>query len=74
MVKIQAGLSGGQMRFGEHSAMDPLTLLSLVEDQPEDYRLNGPFKLRFKWNQVSGEGRIRALEIILSRLGAHETN
>jgi len=74
VVKIQAGLSGGQIRFGEHSEIDPLTLLSLVENQPEDYRLDGPFKLRFKWDQVSGEDRIRALETILNRLGAHETN
>ena len=74
VVKIQAGLSRGQIRFGERSAMDPLALLSLIEDQPEDYRLDGPFKLRFKWDQVSGENRIRALEAILNQLGAHETN
>jgi len=74
VAKIQAGLSGGQIRFGEHSTMDPLALLSLVEDQSEDYRLNGPFKLRFKWDQVLEEDRIRALEMILTRLGAHKTN
>jgi len=74
VVKIQASLSGGQIRFGEHSTMDPLALLSLVEDQPEDYRLDGPFRLRFKWDQKSGEDRIRALETILARLSAHETD
>ena len=73
-VKIQASLSGGQIRFGEHSTMDPLALLSLVEDQPEDYRLDGPFRLRFKWDQESGEDRIRALETILAQLGAHEAD
>ena len=73
VVKIQAGPSDGHIRFGEHSTIDPLTLLSLVEDEPENYRLDGPFKLRFEWDQESGKNRVEALEAILARLGAHET-
>lgn len=71
-VKIQAGPAGGTIRFGERAAIDPIALVSLVEDRPEAYRLDGPFKLRFKWDTASEQDRLGALEALLRRLGADE--
>ena len=70
--KIQAGGSGGVLRFGRHARIDPKALVGLVEDEPERYRLDGPFKLRFSSTAASEAERIRAVEKLLLRLGATE--
>jgi transcription-repair coupling factor (superfamily II helicase) len=70
VAKIQAGAHSGSVRFGERSSVDPHALISLVEDDAESYRLDGPFKLRFSWQADSAEQRIDALETLLLKLGA----
>ena len=52
--------------------LDPKALVGLVEDEPERYRLDGPFKLRFSSTAASEAERIRAVEKLLLRLGATE--
>ena len=51
VMKIQAENRGGSLRFGERAAIDPIVLVAMVEDQAETYSLEGPFKLRFRWNR-----------------------
>jgi transcription-repair coupling factor (superfamily II helicase) len=70
--KIQAGAKGGVVRFGRRVAVDPGALVNLVAGDPEAYRLDGPFKLRFSWQLASDDERIRALERLLLRLGAEK--
>lgn len=68
--KIRAQNAGGTLEFGEHSAVDPVLLVNLVEDEPESFRLDGPFKLRFKWSLDSDEERPASVSELLTRLGA----
>jgi len=68
--KIQAGAEGGVLRFGEHAKVDPVALVGLVEDEPERFSLDGPFKLRFVGKARTEEERIHAVASLLSRLGA----
>ena len=68
--KIRAQNTGGVLEFGEHSAVDPVLLVNLVEDEPESFRLDGPFKLRFKWSLDSDEQRPASVNELLTRLGA----
>ena len=68
--KIRAGTTGGTLEFGERAAVDPIRLVNLVEDEPESFRLDGPFKLRFKWALDSDEERPGAVGELLTRLGA----
>jgi transcription-repair coupling factor (superfamily II helicase) len=68
--KIQAGAEGGTIRFGERSSVDPIGLVSLVEDDARHFKLDGQFKLRFTWRAASEQDRVKALEALLIRLGA----
>ena len=54
-------------------SVSPVALVSLVEDEPGVFRLDGPFKLRFSMELEADEERIRCIEEILGRLGAAET-
>jgi transcription-repair coupling factor (superfamily II helicase) len=73
-AKLQAGAAGGTLRFSERSKVDPVALVNLVEGEPDRYKLDGPFKLRFSWlpsaQPATDEQRIRAVEKLLLRLGA----
>lgn len=70
IVKIQAGATGGMVRFGDRANISPVALVNLVEDEPGVFRLDGPFKLSFSRELAADEERILCVEEILSRLGA----
>ena len=70
IVKLQAGANGGTLRFAERANVDPAVLVSLVADQPERYKLDGPYKLKFSWPAKSEAERIRQAEQLLLDLGA----
>ncbi|HEX6996421.1 MAG TPA: transcription-repair coupling factor, partial [Gammaproteobacteria bacterium] len=71
-AKLQAGPTGGTLRFGERANVDPAALIALVEDEPERYRLDGPYTLKFSWRAEAEADRIREAERLLRRLGAGE--
>ena len=66
--------SGGRRRQHDASqserSVDPARLSQLIEGDPERYRLDGPYKLRFSWRVEAPSKRIAALEKLLKRLGA----
>ncbi len=70
LTKIQAADTGATLRFGEQTTIDPFTLVSMVEDEPESYALDGPFKLRVRWQLETENERMGAIEELLIRLGA----
>ena len=69
--KIRAGDEGGMLQFAEDAAIDPVHLVNLVADGAGAYRMDGPFKLRFKWSPQPGRDSTDALDTLLKRLGAH---
>ena len=69
--KLEAGPSGGAIRFGQQASVDAGLLVRLVHEAPLTYSLDGPFRLRFKWSPPVGpEQRIDRLEQLLGTLGA----
>jgi transcription-repair coupling factor (superfamily II helicase) len=69
--KLDAGAKGGSMRFGKEASGDPEALVRLVAEGAGRYSLDGPYRLRFRWNPpVPGAGRLERLERLLVGLGA----
>jgi len=68
LEKVEATANGGFLQFGERTALDPVALVELVEHQPEQYRLDGPYKLRINWNLEDAGARIETLERLLQTL------
>jgi transcription-repair coupling factor (superfamily II helicase) len=68
IAKIQASAEGGNVRFAERAKVDPLRLIALIEGDPERYRLDGPYKLKFSWRVEAAEQRVGAVEKLLKRL------
>jgi transcription-repair coupling factor (superfamily II helicase) len=70
-IKVQAGDRGGSLTFGNRAGVDPAKLVELLAHHPERYRLDGPYKLRFKWNLDDAAARLNATERLLIELGAN---
>jgi transcription-repair coupling factor (superfamily II helicase) len=71
--KLTAQASGGSIRFARDATVDAAALVRLVAETPERYSLDGPFRLRFRWDPaVPDDLRIERLETLLTRLGASE--
>ena len=70
VAKLQAENRGGTLKFGPRTVVDPLVLVSLVEDRPGSFTLDGPSKLRFRWDLERDDDRIGAAETLLVDLGA----
>jgi transcription-repair coupling factor (superfamily II helicase) len=69
--KLRASAAGGSITFGANAAVDAEALVRLVADEPERYSLDGPYRLRFRWDPpVPESGRIERLERLLRALGA----
>jgi transcription-repair coupling factor (superfamily II helicase) len=45
---LDLGEQGGHIEFREDTAIDPLQLVTLVQEQPQHYRLAGPTRLRIE--------------------------
>lgn len=71
-AKLEAGASGGTLRFSDRANVDPNLLVALVAEQSERFKLDGQYKLKFSWPVRSEAERIKQAEKLLLDLGAGE--
>ncbi len=68
--KLELGAQGGRVLFGPQPAIEPLTVIGLIQRQPRVYALDGPDKLRLKLPLEGTSERLRAAHDLLRTLGA----
>jgi transcription-repair coupling factor (superfamily II helicase) len=68
IVKIEAGGEGGLFEFSQSTTVDPLSLVHLVQRQPDRYRLRGATTLRFTVRAPTADERVQAVEDLLEWL------
>ncbi len=71
--KIEAGPKGGRVVFGDQPNIDHMRLISLIQSQPEDYKLDPGAKgaagaLRFHMDMADPAKRIAQVSTLVSRL------
>jgi transcription-repair coupling factor (superfamily II helicase) len=66
--KIDAGATSGYMIFEEQNKIDPARVLKLIQGRPKDYRLDGPFKLRFTHDARAEEKLFTRIEMLVELL------
>jgi transcription-repair coupling factor (superfamily II helicase) len=66
--RIDFGETGGRIEFAEDTCANPAALLEMIQQQPFDYKLQGPHKLRILFDEESVEERIRISGEILKKL------
>ncbi|MGB3623369.1 MAG: TRCF domain-containing protein, partial [Ketobacter sp.] len=68
LAKVDAGPKGGRIEFGADTKVHPLTIVKLVQNQPQFYKLEGADKLRFQIESETAEARLQLTEEILDKL------
>jgi transcription-repair coupling factor (superfamily II helicase) len=68
--KIDASDAGGYLDFGSRTAMDPTTLVQMVQNESRTYRLQGAHRLQFRMDLSDTANRFTQVEKLLDRLAA----
>lgn len=71
--KIDAHEKGGRIEFGSEPKVDPLTLVKMVQNQPQKYKLEGADRLRFSISSEKPEQRFQTIEKLLKELAVKES-
>jgi transcription-repair coupling factor (superfamily II helicase) len=66
--KIDAAASGGYFRFGENPEVDPMTVIHLIQNEGQTYRMQGAHRLQFRLDLDDGEARFLQIEHLLDIL------
>jgi transcription-repair coupling factor (superfamily II helicase) len=67
--RLDLGPQGGSVLFEERSAIDPATVVRMVQKSTREYRLEGPLKLRVSRQLPAETARFEFAAQLLQRLG-----
>jgi len=68
--KLEVGAQGGRILFRPNPAIEPMTVIRLIQSQPRVFALDGQDKLKFKMPAEGTAERLRAAGDLLRLLGA----
>ena len=66
--KIDAGPQGGRVEFASDTPVDPLTLIKLIQSQPNRYKFEGATLFKFMVPMERPDERFNVIEALLERL------
>jgi transcription-repair coupling factor (superfamily II helicase) len=67
--RLDIGAQGGSVTFEEKNAIDPGTVVRMVQKGAREYRLEGPLKMRLSRQLPTEEGRFVFADALLKLLG-----
>lgn len=66
--KIDASESGGKIEFSKDTKIEPLTIVKLVQSQPQSYKLIGATQLQFNIETKNADSRLKAVHTLIQQL------
>lgn len=66
--KVEANKTQGRLEFCSKPNVDPLTIIKLVQSQPQHYRLDGANQLKFMFDMETPDERLKSVHLILDKL------
>ncbi|MDM3869934.1 transcription-repair coupling factor [Porticoccus sp. W117] len=72
ITKIEANATGGGISFGPNTSVEPITIVQLVQQQPDRYRFQGATELRFSAAMKTSDLRINTVKKLLETLKGDE--
>ena len=66
--KIDGGPQGGRLEFTSDTPIEPLTLIKLIQSQPNRYKFEGATQFKFQVPMERAEERFNVVETLLERL------
>jgi len=69
--KLEMHAKGGSLEFNDDHKVDPGFIIGLLQRQPQNYRMDGPSKLKFIIPAESYSDRLALVKLLLSQLSQH---
>jgi transcription-repair coupling factor (superfamily II helicase) len=66
--KLDLGPAGGRLQFEAKPDVDPMTVIRMIQKQPQHYAMDGPDKLRLKLDLPDATARVQAARGLLAAL------
>ena len=73
VTRLEVGINGGQIVFGENTIIDLSYLMSLLQTQPAIYKLDGPTKLKFAIKTENAADRLNLINAMLTEFERNTT-
>ena len=67
--KLEVGERGGRVQFVPQPKVDPMTVIGLIQSQPRVFAMDGPDKLRFRYELPGAAERLSTARDVLIALG-----
>jgi transcription-repair coupling factor (superfamily II helicase) len=68
ITRLEAGAGGGKITFASDTLVEPLTIVELVQQHPDCYRLEDATALKFNVDLFSAEQRLQGVSELLDHL------
>jgi len=68
VTKIEANKERGKLEFARETKVEPLTIVKLVQTQPQRYKLSGANQLQFAFDSDTADARFDTIENLLQSL------
>jgi transcription-repair coupling factor (superfamily II helicase) len=68
LKRIEGHASGGSLIFQENTSLDPQVLITLLQQEPHTFRLNGPTRLQFTKPLPEPAERLQFVQQLLEKL------
>ncbi len=72
ITKVDANAHKGKIDFSENPNVDPLTIIKMVQSQPQNYQLRGANQLLFSAPMHSAKDRLDTVRTLLNSLTAED--
>lgn len=72
--KVEAGEKGGYLEFADKNGVDPGYLISLIQKNPQKWKLDGPTKLRFNLDLSERPARLAWISELLNKMAQHPSH
>ncbi len=66
--KLEASSANGRIEFASETQVNPLTIVKMVQTQPQKYRLEGASHLKFFLDMENSDRRIKSVKTLLDQL------
>ncbi|BFM11482.1 transcription-repair coupling factor [Simiduia litorea] len=68
ILKVEAGPNGGKLEFAKEPNVDPLSIIKMVQTQPQKYQLAGASSFKFLHDMETSELRLSTTEQLIASL------
>ena len=72
IIKLDVSQAGGYLKFGSRTPVDPLTLVTLVQRQPQRFKLPDAQRLSFRHPMENAADRVKAVGEVMDLLAPAE--